>query len=81
MNDPFSNQDPYFFDENIWVNKLYDSLNEHLERSFVALDEYLKCYLVYREILMMRPEEYIKTVDSEEKPKETEAIRDEILQL
>lgn len=30
---------------------------------------------------MMRPEEYIKTVDNEEKPKETEAIRDEILEL
>lgn len=30
---------------------------------------------------MIRPEEYIKTVDNEEKPKETELIRDEILEL
>lgn len=30
---------------------------------------------------MIRPEEYIKTVDNEEKPKETELIRDEVLEL
>lgn len=30
---------------------------------------------------MMRPEEYIKTVDNEEKPKDTDAIRDEIIEL
>jgi len=28
----------------------------------------------------MKPDEYIKTVDNAEKPKETEAIRDEILE-
>ncbi len=80
-NDPFGYQDAYFFDENLWVNTLYDALGEHLEKSFAALDEYLKTFLIYKEILMMRPEEYIKTVDNEEKPKDTEAIRDEIIEL
>lgn len=60
---------------------MYDALGEHLEKSFAALDEYLKTFQIYKEILMMRPEEYIKTVDNEEKPKETEAIRDEIIEL
>lgn len=30
---------------------------------------------------MIKPEEYIKTVDNEEKPKETELIRDEVFEL
>lgn len=28
----------------------------------------------------MKPEEYVKQLDGEEKPKETEAIRDEIIE-
>lgn len=28
----------------------------------------------------MKPEEYVKKLEAEEKPKETDAIRDEILQ-
>lgn len=28
----------------------------------------------------MKPEEYIKTIDNEEKPKETEAIKEEIFE-
>lgn len=78
MNDPFANTDPFFFDENLWVNELYNSLKAILEQSLTPLDEFLKCFDVYKDVLKLKPEEYIKKVENDEKPKEVEALRDEI---
>jgi dynein heavy chain len=49
-----------------------------VEGSLDPLEEYLRCYDSYRDILKIKPDEYIKKVETEEKPREIEAIRDEV---
>lgn len=44
-----------------------------------SLNDYLKCFDIYKEVLKIKPDEYIKKLETEEKPREIEVIRDEIL--
>ena len=74
-----SSKDPHFYDENIWVNELYDKLKRGVDRSLDSLDVYLRCFDSYKEVLQLKPEEYIKKIETEEKPREVEAIRDEVV--
>lgn len=43
------------------------------------MDVFLKCFDSYKEVLKLKPEEYIKKIETEEKPREVEAIRDEVV--
>jgi dynein heavy chain len=74
----FQSNDPYYFDENKWVNDLYDQLKIDIEYALLPLDIFLKQFDNYKEILKIKPDEYLKKVESDEKPKEIEQIRDEI---
>jgi hypothetical protein len=47
-----------------------------VEISLEPLDTFLRCFDIYKEVLRIKPDEYIKKSDSEEKPMEIEAIRD-----
>ena len=42
------------------------------------LDTFLRCFDVFKEILKIKPDDYIRKIENEEKPREVEAIRDEI---
>lgn len=69
------------WDENKWINDLYDLLRKAVEQSLDPLDDYLKCFDVYKEVLKLKPDEYLKKVENEEKPREMDAIRDEVIEF
>jgi len=69
------------WDEHKWINEIYEDLKKIVERCLDPLDDYLKCFDVYKDVLKIKPDEYIKKVETEEKPREVEAIRDEVLEF
>jgi hypothetical protein len=60
------------------VSELYEKLRQDVEFALVPLEKFLRQFDNYREILKIKPDEYLKKVESEEKPREIEQIRDEI---
>lgn len=71
--------DSNVYDEHQWITELHDKLKVMIEKSLEGLSDYLKCFDVYKEVLKIRPDEYIKKLETEEKPREIEVIRDEVL--
>jgi hypothetical protein len=67
------------WDEHKWITDLYENLKKVLDASLDPLDDYLKCFDLYKDVLKLKPDEYIKKVETEEKPREIEVIRDEVL--
>ena len=48
------------FDENKWVNILYDNIKVLLESKMHCFEEFLAQFDQFKEILKIKPEEYLK---------------------
>ena len=66
------------YDENLWLDQLYEKLSADAQLIIAPLEEYLRKFDPYREVLKINPEELIKEYDNEEKPVEVERIREDI---
>lgn len=67
------------FDDNKWVNILYENIKTLVDSKMHCLEDYLKEFEPFKEVLKIKPEEYLKQVEAAENPKEIEVLRDEVL--
>lgn len=56
----FASPDPYYHDENKWVTEMYEQLKVDVENSLQPLETFLKCFDAYKDVLKIKPDEYIK---------------------
>ena len=66
-------------DENEWIWDLYEKLRIKLQQILPSMDQYLKVYDQYKDILKIDPIQYVKDIDAEDPPRAVESLRDEIL--
>jgi len=65
-------------DENKWVWDLYHKLKDMMEKAIAPLEEYLKVYEPYKQILHINADQYVRDIEAEDPPRTEEALREEI---
>jgi len=65
-------------DENKWIWDLYEKFKNELEVAIVPLEAYLRSFDEYKEILALKPDEYVNAIEMEETQREITEIRLEV---
>jgi len=69
----------FIVDENKWLYDVYYKLKDIMEKAVQPLEEYLKVYDPYKDILKINPDQYIRDLEQQqEQPKTEEDIKKEI---
>lgn len=58
-----------------------DNIKENIRKATGPLEEYIKAFDPYLEILRSNPEDYCKAMEAEENPKDIETINEEIAEV
>ena len=77
--DPKPNPDTKTVDENTWVWNLYESLEEKTKEALEPLNIYIKKYEKYKEVSVLNPDDYVRSLDKEQNQKPTAEIKKDIL--
>ena len=64
-----------FPDENKWVWDLFEDLEAILLKAISPLDDFLKAFDPYLEVLHMKPDDLVRAIEIEDPPPEVEDIR------
>lgn len=60
---------------------MYENLKENLTRAIEPLNEYLKTYDKYLNIAKLNIDDYTKSIETADQPRDIESIKDEIAQV
>ena len=69
------------YDENKWVWDLYMEIKVKAEEAIEPLDRYLECFKEFKQVLELKPDEYTRTIEMEDPPREVDSIKEEIFRV
>ena len=62
-------------DEHKWVWTLYIELEEKMSLAILPLYEYLEKFGEFKEIIAIKPDDYVRQLELEENPKEVDELK------
>lgn len=65
-------------DENKWIQDLHEKLKQDLTLAIVPLQEYLQKFDKFKDVLFLKPEDYVLSLEISETPIEPHEIQEEI---
>jgi len=65
-------------DENKWIWDLYEKFTSELQTAILPLEAYLRSFDVYKEVLALKPDEYVLAIELEENQREISDIKAEV---
>jgi len=61
-------------DENKWIHDLHEKLKEKLQQAIVPLNEYILKFEKFKDILLLKPDDYILALENAETAIEPDQI-------
>lgn len=68
-------------DENKWIWDLYESFRKELEVAILPLNDYMASFDAFKDILQLKPDDYVLAIEMEETQREIVDIKAEVAQV